>query len=71
MIYTGTLEQCEAYNSTVTDAQNYQGRTSRWANIRKHPTKDLWCIVKHDDHNSDMTQVEALSEDWFSEPDMT
>ena len=69
MIYTGTKKQCEAYNDLVTAGEQYQGTTTHWANIRKHPTKDLWCIPKHDDYESDLTLVDFLPADWFENLD--
>lgn len=65
MIYIGTLEQCEQYDKKVTDGQNYQGVTTRWAVPKKHPVEDLYCIVKHKNYESDMELVESLSDDWI------
>jgi len=41
----GTKEQCELYNAHVTELKNYNGVTIKWAEARKHPSKDLWSIV--------------------------
>ena len=64
MIYIGTKEQCEVYNDFVTEQENYQGGTTHWANIRKHPQKELYCIPKHKKYESEMTLLETLPNDW-------
>jgi len=42
----GTKEQCELYNAHVTQLKKYNGVTIKWAEAKKHPTKDLWSIVE-------------------------
>ena len=42
----GTKEQCELYNTHVTQLKNYNGVTTRWAEARKHPVQELWSIAQ-------------------------
>ena len=63
MIYTGTKKQCEAYNDLVTAGERYQGTTTHWANIRKHPDQELWAIKKHPNYESSLPLIE-LTPDW-------
>ena len=70
MIYTGTKKQCEAYNDLVTAGERYQGTTTHWANIRKHPTKALYSIPKHPNYDSEMNLLETLPDDWNNADDI-
>lgn len=63
--YIGTKQKCEDYNQLVTEGENYQGSTTSWASIVHHPTiEDKCAIVKHENYNAAMEEVEVLSEDW-------
>lgn len=42
----GTKEQCELYNTHVTQLKNYNGVTTRWADAKKHPVQELWSIAQ-------------------------
>ena len=67
MYYTGTQEQCEAYNTEVTLRENYQSSTTRWAEVVEHPNgTDFAILMKGSgDEESEMTEVSELSADWF------
>lgn len=69
--YTGTLEECNAYNAKVNEAKAYTGSiTSNWANPRQHPDGSKWAIIAHStepDEESRLTLVDELTEDWNSE----
>jgi hypothetical protein len=63
--YIGTEDQCNAYDSTVTTSENYQGTTKRWAEPRKHPVEDKWAIVKHIKYTDEtMESVVELDASW-------
>lgn len=69
MHYTGTHSDCEAYNDTVTAGERYMDSTTQWATVRKHPTEDLYAIVKHEDYDADMTLVE-LDSSWEADDEL-
>ena len=64
---TNTKSEAEAYNTACTTAHGHNGSTtSRWAEVRKHPTKELFAIQKGAVH-SDMEVVEELDDTWNEE----
>jgi head-tail adaptor len=62
--YIGTQSECENYNNTVATAENYQQTTTLWADVRKHPTQELYAIAKHDSYSATMEIVTELTKDW-------
>ena len=64
MYYTGTQEQCEAYNTEVTLRENYQSSTSRWANVVEHPNGTDFAILKNSTYESELDELETLPDDW-------
>jgi len=67
MYYTGTQEQCEAYNTEVTLRENYQSSTSRWANVVEHPNGTDFAILKNSTYESELDELETLPDDWSAE----
>ena len=67
MYYTGTQEQCEAYNTEVTLRENYQSSTSRWANVVEHPNGTDFAIFKNSTYESELDELETLPDDWSAE----
>ena len=67
MYYTGTQEQCEAYNTEVTLRENYQSSTSRWANVVEHPNGTDFAILKNSTYESELNELETLPDDWSAE----
>ena len=67
--YVGSRSQCDYYDDKVTQGENYNGTTTRWAEPRQHPTQtDLYAIVKHKNYeHSNMTWVAELDESWSSD----
>ena len=68
--YTSTNKtELEAYNAYVSGQIGLKDPYG-WANIRKHPTREEWVIMKHEIHTSDTLQeVNELDETWqTSEP---
>ena len=66
MYYTGTKEQCEAYNTTVSAGEKYNGiQTKRWADIIEHPNGMDCAIKKHDNYPADLNTLEQLNSAWY------
>jgi Holliday junction resolvasome RuvABC ATP-dependent DNA helicase subunit len=70
MYYTGTQQQCEAYNQEVTQGENYVGGTTRWANVITHPTEDKFAIIAHEKYSSELEMLEVLTSDWITNPEI-
>lgn len=66
--YIGTLEDVTAYNERVGEGMGLgkEGMTTiLYDTPRKHPTKELWVIEKHNSFEDDsMIQVEVLDAGW-------
>lgn len=60
MYYKGTEQECLDYNNQVTQGENYQGTTKRWANPIE--IEGSWYILKHEKYNSDLEVVNELPE---------
>ena len=65
MYYTGTEEECNAYLAEVNTGENYQGTTTKWAEVVKHPTQNNYAILAHESYTSLLQSVESLPSDWF------
>ena len=67
MYYIGTEQQLENYNTKVTNAEGYNGTTTRWAQIIAHPDRNQFAIVKNSSYTPDdnLTEQEQLGSDWF------
>jgi len=64
MYYTSTNKsELEAYNHYVSE-QIGLNNPYGWANIRKHPTREEWAIVKHAIHTSNSLTESELDETW-------
>lgn len=68
----GTKQQCINYDAKVKAAENYYNGDN-WANAIKHPTLDLWAILKctsprNYEPDDVMTEVEELDETWNPQP---
>lgn len=69
--YIGTKTQCDAYNNEVTQKENYQGSTTKWASITYHPTiNDKCAIVANEKYTSELEMVEVLTSDWTTNPEI-
>jgi hypothetical protein len=68
--YIGTKRAVNAYNKKVGKGMGLgkEGMaTTMYDRPRKHPTKDLWAIVKHNGYDSlsrSLELVQELTEDW-------
>ena len=58
MYYKGTQAECDAYNTFVTEGQNYSGTTTRWA--EPYEVDGFWYIIKNSNYLSEMVEVEAM-----------
>ena len=66
MYYTSTNKQdLDSYNEHVSSGENYNGVTTRWAEIIEHPNGADYAILKHKNYEAELTIEESLSEDWF------
>ena len=69
--YIGTQQECEDYNSYVTEQENYPGPdTNMFSVLTPHPTNGTYAIVKHPNHEDqsrNMTEVLNLDETWYPE----
>jgi hypothetical protein len=67
MYYTSTTKaELEEYNQLVTDGENYSSSTTNWAEVIEHPNGKNYAIFKHSDYDTELTFVESLSADWFT-----
>lgn len=62
MYYIGTKSQCEYYLNKVNQGEQYNGVTSKWAQIRSSYTEPKqYAILKHPKYtHSNMQLVETL-----------
>ena len=65
MYYTGTENECNAYLAQVNTGENYQGTTTKWAEVLKHPTKEQCVIIAHYNYASELEVLNELPEDWL------
>jgi hypothetical protein len=67
MYYTSqNREELVAYNESVNSGEGYNGTTTTWAKIIEHPNGVDFAILKHKNYEVELTLVESLSDDWFS-----
>jgi len=67
MYYTGTKEQCDAYNTIVTEGENYQSSTNQWATVKEHPNGNDFAILKNSKYESELNELQQLPDDWNPE----
>jgi len=67
MYYKGTKEQCEDYNTKVTEGENYKGSTDIWANVISNQNGQGFAIIKHENYESDITLIDKIPDSWFNE----
>ena len=70
MYYTGTKEQCEDYNTKVTEGENYQVSTNSWANVTSNQNGEGFAILKHKNYQSDMTLIDKISDSWYNNTEL-
>lgn len=67
MYYTSqNKSELVEYNKAVTSAQGYNGTTTHWSNVIEHPNGADFAILKHKNYDAQLTLVESLSADWFT-----
>ena len=69
--YVGTLADCEAYDTKVSEAMGYsRDVTHHWCKPVRHPVEDKARVAVHEsiepDEGHAMQIVESLSDDWFN-----
>lgn len=65
--YIGTAAQCDEYNATVCEGENYGTDTTTWAAKVEHPTNGTFAIPKHIDYTHNlMTWTLNLDSSWDS-----
>lgn len=62
--YKGTLEECQAYDDSVSIKEGYRSGDN-WANPIEHHTSGEWAILKHDNYVSVMILENELPSEWF------
>ena len=67
MYYTGTKQECEGYNIIVTEGENYQSSTNRWANVTSNQNGIDFAILKHENYESDMTLIDKIPDSWYND----
>jgi len=70
MYYTGTKQECEAYNVIVTEGENYQSSTSRWAEVTGHQNGNDFAILKNSKYESELNEIETLPDDWSADQEV-
>ena len=68
MYYKGTKEQCEEYNTIVTESEEYDGvHTKTWAVVIQHINEKEYAIKAHSEYESLMSTLSSIPDSWFSE----
>ena len=68
MYYIGTQAECQAYDDEVTQGSNYDGvNCTHWADLIEHKDGELFAVIAHPNFESELTQLEQFTEDWFEE----
>ena len=71
MYYVSTNKQdLDSYNEHVSVGENYNGTTTHWSNVIKHPNGTDFAIKKHEKYDAELTLVESLGDDWFPDVDI-
>jgi len=63
----GSKENIKSYIAKVDKHEGFTGNlTKSWAELRKHPTRELYACPKNEsvEPNSNLTEREQLPEDW-------
>lgn len=69
MYYTSqNRSELVAYNEAVNSGEGYNGTTTQWAEFIEHPNGADYAILKHPKYDAELTELETLTSDWFSEP---
>jgi hypothetical protein len=66
MYYTGTKQECEAYNNLVVMGENYQDSTTSWANLTSNQNGQGFAILKHESYESEMTLIDKIPDSWYN-----
>ena len=67
MYYKGTKEQCEEYNTIVTEGEEYDGvHTIKWSSVIEHVNRTDFAIKAHPNYESEMSTLSEI-DDWFPE----
>jgi len=69
----GSKSDIESYITKVDNYNQYEGnKTATWGKPRKHPTKDLYAVMKNMSVTPDdsLTQKEDLPDDWTPKSDI-
>ena len=70
MYYTSKIKsEVESYLEKVNNGEGYSGTTSKWADVIKHNTKELYAIIAHPKYSSSLDSLNELSGDWFKTED--
>ena len=68
MYYKGTKEQCEEYNTIVTEGEEYDGvHTKTWAVVIQHINEKEYAIKAHPEYESLMSTLSSIPDSWFPE----
>ena len=59
----GTKKDCQTYNNYVSSQIGLKDPYG-WAQIRKHPQREEWAIMKHAIHTSNSLTESELDETW-------
>ena len=68
MHYKGTKEQCEEYNTIVTEGEEYDGvNTKTWALVIEHINGKDCAVKAHSGYESLMSTLSSIPDSWFPE----
>tara|TARA_R110000803_G_scaffold22391_1_gene55789 strand:+ start:726 stop:950 length:225 start_codon:yes stop_codon:yes gene_type:complete len=67
MYYIGTKLKCKNYDKKVTLAESYSRVDKHWADAIEKPDGSEYAIIKHEKYIANMTLVDELGSDWFTE----
>lgn len=62
-----TEQEAEAYNDACVIAHGHHDSTSRWDNVKEHPTLEKYAISKGSVNAENAELVQGLTEDWNEE----
>jgi hypothetical protein len=69
MYLKGTYQQCIEYDHEITLGEKYKSPTVRWENVSHHKNGIDFAILKHQNYESELEQIENL-EGWFDNTEL-
>lgn len=63
---SSSKKDLEDYNNIIAQGEGYDMKhTKKYSNITKHPSLELYAILKHPDYNIEKETIQHLDNGWF------